>query len=88
MTERLLTVAAIFAVAVPLLLLVMLWGTGNLRRRTPKRQRRISQAAAVQAVDRAARLGLVNPQPRRRWSIDRKSQTPVHRVLEDMPHHH
>ncbi|WP_250029684.1 hypothetical protein [Paractinoplanes maris] len=47
------------------------------------------ERGAELSVDRAARLGLVNPAPRRRWSSDRQDtdRVPVPRVLHDMPHH-
>jgi hypothetical protein len=54
---------------------------------TETARRALSQAGAASAVHRAAGLGLVNPDRPRRWSIDRKPESPVHRVIEDMPRH-
>ncbi|MET0417481.1 MAG: hypothetical protein ABW022_15825 [Actinoplanes sp.] len=54
--------------------------------RNPRRT--LSQAGAAQSVERAVRLGLVNPAPPRRWSSDRKPEPePAPRVLDLMPRH-
>lgn len=75
--------------SVALFLLLTMSGVLRLYRADTLLRRLVLQDAAERAVARAMQLGLVNPpHPARRWSSDRKpSEVPVHRVLDDMPHH-
>ena len=61
----------------------------RLRRASDLVRQVACERGAEQSVDRAARLGLINSAPRRRWSSDRQDtdRPIVPRVLHDMPHH-